>query len=427
MTSFYIETYGESSFSSDSEQMAGLLQQAKFEHKEKMEDADIVILNTRKVKRTALEPFLTMLDDIKKKYPYKIIIVAGCIPQAESERFKNCTLVGTRQFHHIVEAVEETLHHNIVTMLEMNEMPPLDLPKIRKNPFLEIIPITREGQRTAAASKTKLIKKNTDSYSKADIVKAAVKAVSEGVKEIWLTSPDVAGYGLNIGTNLPQVLKELLQIPGNFKIRLDRCNPTHLKKIKADLFPLFAHEKMFKFIHLPLYSGSNTILQQMGAGYTKEEVTLSVQELWQIEPHLTLMTDIKVGYPTETEDDFWETLNLVRFLNPDVMTISPFVPKPKTLAATLPSLPEEEVQRRVTVLREIYQNISALRNERWKGWEGNIVIDESGKQPQEWIGRNKYYKPVIIEGDFKIGDEARIRIIKTGRWELRGGESKLAA
>ena len=200
-------------------------------------------------------------------------------------------------------------------------------------------------------------------------MKVATRAVQEGVQEIWLTSTDCAGYGSDLGTNLPDLLKELIQIQGNFKIRLDRCNPASLKKIKDELFPLFAHEKMFKFIHFPMYFGSNTILQQMGTGYTKEELTLLMQELWQIEPHLTLMTDIKVGYPAETEDDFWETLNLVRFLNPDVITISPFVPKPKTLTASLPSLPEEEVQRRIMVLKEIYQNISTLRNERWKGWE----------------------------------------------------------
>lgn len=422
MTSFYIETYGDSPYSSDSEQMAGLLRQAKFVPKEKMEDADLVILNTHRVKRSAVNPFVTRFETIKQEYPYKIIIVAGCVAQAEPERFKNCTLIGMRLFHHIVEAVEETLHNNIVKMLDIDEMPPLDLPKIRKNLFLEIIPITREGIRTATfSSKIKQpIQGNIQSYPKADIVNVATTAVKEGVKEIWLTSQDTASYGLDIDTNLPNLLKELLQIPGNFKIRLDKCNPAHLKKIKDDLFPLLAHEKMFKFLHLPLQSGSNTMLKEMCFGSTKEECTSLVQELWRIEPHLTLTTDIKVGYPTETEDDFWETLNLVRFLNPDTVTISRFTAKPKTPASFLPPLPEEEIQRRIAVLTEIYLNISKLRNERWKDWEGHIVIDEKGIAPKEWIGHNEYYKAVIVEGEYKIGDEIKIRIVKTGRMELRG-------
>lgn len=421
MTGFYIETYGESHYCSDSEQMAGLLQQARFEPKEKIDDADIIIVNTHQVRKSAVDSFLTKLNDMKQKYPYKMILVTGCIPQVEPERFKNCTLIGMRQFHHIVEAVEEMLHHNVVTMLDMDEMPPLDLPKIRKNPFLEMIPLTRESFRVAkVGSKIKPMYRSMDSYPKADVVKVATKAVNEGVKKIWLTSQNIAGYGLDIDTTLPHLLQELLQIPGDFKIRLDRCHPAHLKKIKKDLFPLFAHKKMFKFIHLLIQSGSNTVLKEMYPGNTKDDFTSLVQELWQIEPHLTLMTDIKVGYPTETEDDFWETLNLVRFLNPDAITISPFVAKPNTLAASLPPLPEKEVQRRVTVLREIHQNISTLRNERWIGWEGSILIDEQGIQPKEWIGHNEYYKPVIIEGEYTIGDEVRIKIIKTGRWGLWG-------
>lgn len=421
MTSFHIETYGDSPYSSDSEQMAGLLQQAKFEPKEKLEEADIVILNTHRVKRSAVGTFCARVENIKKEYPYKIIIVAGCVAQAEPERFKNCTLVGMRQFHHIVEAVEETLHNNIVKMLNVCEMPQLDFPKIRKNTFLEIIPITREGIRTVTFSKIKLpVQGRMQSYPPTDIINVVTTAVKEGVREIWLTSSDTASYGVDIDTNLPNLLKELLQIPGNFKIRLDKCNPAHLKKIKGELFPLFAHEKMFKYIHIPLQSGSNMVLKGMCSGSTKEEGTSLVQELWRIEPHLTLTTDIKIGYPSETEDDFWETLNLVRFLNPDTVNISRFTARPKTPAALLPSLPEEEIQRRIAVLTEIYLNISKLRNERWKEWEGNIIIDEKGIQQNEWIGHNGYYKGVIVEGEFKIGDEIKIRIVKTGRLELRG-------
>ncbi len=421
MTSFHLETHGDSPYCAESEQMAGLLQQAKFEPNEKLEEADIVIVNTHRVKRSALDTFFARVESIKKEYPYKIIIIAGSVAQAEPERFKNCTLIGMRQIHHIVEAVEETLHNNIVKMLDLDEMPPLDLPKIRKNNSLEIIPITREVIRTAASFKTKqLVSGNIQSYPRADIINVATKAVKEGVKEIWLTSPDCASYGVDIDTNLPALLKELLQIPGNFKIRLDKCNPVHLKKIKEDLFPLFAHERMCKFIHIPIVSGSNMVLKQMGLEYTKEEGTSLVQELWRIEPHLTLMTDIKVGHPAETEDDFWETLNLVLFLNPDGINISRFTPKLKSSVVSLTPLPEEEVSRRVKVLTEIYQNISKLRNERWKGWEGSIVIDEKSTPPNQWIGRNEYYKPVLVEGEYELGDALKVRIVKAGTFELWG-------
>ncbi len=111
MTSFYIEIQ-DISCSADSEVMAGLLQHAKFTPQEKLEEADIVILNTGNAMGQAIDAVLARLTTIKQEYPYKMILVAGSLAQSMPERFKNCTLVGSRQFHHIVEAVEETLHNN---------------------------------------------------------------------------------------------------------------------------------------------------------------------------------------------------------------------------------------------------------------------------------------------------------------------------
>ncbi|HLC70569.1 MAG TPA: TRAM domain-containing protein [Candidatus Nanoarchaeia archaeon] len=415
MTSFYIETY-DTLYSADAEQMAGLLQQAKFEYKEKLEDADIVIMNTCAANSHAIDSFLTRLNTIKQEYPYKMMVVTGSLPRIVPERFKNFTIVGTRQFHHIVEAVEETLHNNIVKMLDTSEMPPLDAPKIRKNKFLEMIPISREGVKIQAKNKPETA--TLDSYPKADIVKVATKAVQEGVTEIWLTSPDCAGYGFDLGTNLPDLLKEFIQIPGNFKIRLDKCHPASLKKVETELFPLFTHEKMFKCIHIFFQSGSNKVLAQMQQAHTKEECIELVQQIRDIEPHITLVADMVVGYPTETDDDQWDTLNLLRAINADAVNISKFWEKPATGRAA--PLAEEVVARRTAVIMDLVRNISTLRNERWKGWEGSIIISEKGTLPNQWIGRNEYYKPIMVEGEYKIGDTMNVRIAKAGTVELKG-------
>ena len=415
MTSFYIETY-DTLYSADAEQMAGLLQQAKFEYKEKLEDADIVIMNTCAANSHAIDSFLTRLNTIKQEYPYKMMVVTGSLPRIVPERFKNFTIVGTRQFHHIVEAVEETLHNNIVKMLDTSEMPPLDAPKIRKNKFLEMIPISREGVKIQAKNKPETA--TLDSYPKADIVKVATKAVQEGVTEIWLTSPDCAGYGFDLGTNLPDLLKEFIQIPGNFKIRLDKCHPASLKKDETELFPLFTHEKMFKCIHIFFQSGSNKVLAQMQQAHTKEECIELVQQIRDIEPHITLVADMVVGYPTETDDDQWDTLNLLRAINADAVNISKFWEKPATGRAA--PLAEEVVARRTAVIMDLVRNISTLRNERWKGWEGSIIISEKGTLPNQWIGRNEYYKPIMVEGEYKIGDTMNVRIAKAGTVELKG-------
>lgn len=420
MTSVHVLTQGCSANQADSEQMKGLLHQAKFQVTESLEEADVVVYNTCTVKTPSESAFFTHLEQIKQQYPYKVLVIAGCIAQADPQKLKKYSLVGTRQIHHIVEVVEEALHDNVVQALETGEMPPLNLPKIRKNPIVEIIPINRGCLNACTFCKTKEARGNLQSYPVSDILSVASKAAQEGVKEIWLTSQDTMCYGFDIGTNVAILLQSLLQIPGNFKIRLGMGNPVHLKKIQEQLFPLLQNEKMFSFIHLPIQSGSNPVLQHMRRGNTVEEYFHQIDGLREMVPEITIATDIIVGYPTETEEDHWQTLELLRKVNPDIVNISKYWPRPDTPAAKLAPLPLEVVSHRSKVVTDIFTNISKLRNERWKDWEGSIVIDEQGREAGQWIGRNQSYKPVIVEGDFKLGDVVQVKIEKTGIFDLRG-------
>ncbi len=420
MTSFYIETYGCSHNFADSEQMAGLLKQAKFELQPELEKADIIIFNTCTVKGPTESQFFTRLLDIKNQFPYKIIIIAGCIPQTDPEKLKKYALLGTRQIHRIVEVVEESMHDNIVQLLDTGEMPPLNLPKVRKNPIVEIIPISRGCLSACTFCKTKSARGNLQSYPISEIKLLAEKAVQEGVKEVWLTSQDTACYGFDLGTNVAHLIRELIQIPGNFKIRLGMGNPVHLRKFKEDLFPLFNHEKMFKFLHLPMQSGSDEVLKAMRRGNSNKEFEELVQEARMQIPGLTIATDIIVGFPTETEEDYWNTLNTVRKLTPEIINISKFWPRPKTPAAKLRPLPGDIVTHRAKVLMDMFQNISKMNNEKWVGWEGEVLIDEKSKEPGQWIGRNASYKPVIIEGEYTLGDRLRVKGTKAGTFDVRG-------
>ncbi len=420
MTSFHLETYGCSHNFADSEQMAGLLQQAKFVPAEGVEQADIIIFNTCTVKGPTESAFFTRLEEIKNHYPHKIIIIAGCIPQSDPGKIRKFSLLGTRQIHHIVEVVEEALHNNIVQLLETGEMPPLNLPKIRKNPIVEIIPISRGCRSKCTFCKTKQARGNLESYSVADIVQVARQALQEGVKEIWLTSQDTGCYGFDIGTNLPSLLKEMIGLPGDFKIRIGMGNPVHFKKYYQELFPLLNHPHLFQFLHLPAQSGSNTVLKEMRRGNTREEFLSLVEELRRVVPQVTLATDLIVGFPGESEEDYGETINLLRRATPDVVNISRFWPRPGTPAAKMPQLPIEIIQHRSKIITEILQNISRLQNEKWIGWEGKIVIDEKGTKPGQWVGRNDSYKPVLVEGDYKVGDTVPVKITKAGTFDLRG-------
>ena len=420
MTSVHFITQGCSANQADTEQMKGLLKEARFDISESLEDSDIVIFNTCSVKNPSESAFFKNLQEIKREYPYKILIVTGCIAQADPQLLKEYSLVGTKQIHKIVEVVEESLSDNVVKMLETGEMPPLDLPKIRKNPIVEIIPINRGCLSACTFCKTKSARGNLKSYPIEEITAIAKKAVKEGVKEIWLTSQDTMCYGFDLGTNLADLLQELVNIPGKFKIRVGMGNPVHLKKIKDQLFPLLNHEKVFKFLHIPAQAGSDKVLKDMRRGNTNEEFLSMVEELRHKVPRVTLATDIIVGFPSEDEDDYWKTLEVVRKTTPDVINISRFWSRPGTPASEMQQLSGDVIKHRSKVLTDIFHNISKIRNEGWLGWEGEVIIDDKGREENQWIARNDYYKQFILEGNFKLGDIVKVKAVKADTFSLRG-------
>lgn len=420
MTTFYVQTAGCLTNQSDAEQMAGLLKQAKFESVDTIEDADVVVFNTCTVKTPRENPFFTQLDQFKKDHPYKIAVISGCIAPADKQKLKDYPLVATRQIHHIVQVVEEALHDNVLQLLNNDEMPPLNLPKVRKNPMVEILPINRGCLGAGTFFKTKKARENIVSYPAAEIVEAAAKAVKEGVKEIWLASQDTFCYGSEMGTDLPALLEQLVQIPGDFKIRIDMGNPGHLPKIGAKLVEIYKHPKIFKFLHLPLQAGHDETLKAMHRQYTVEEYLQAIYLFKREIPGINLMIDIMVGYPTETDDHYWGTLEVVRKTTPDSINISSFWPRPDTAAANLEELPDEVVQHRCKVLTDIFHNASKIQNERWLDWKGEILIDEKGREERQWIGRNNSYKQIIVEGDFKLGDKVTVQIVKAEMFDLRG-------
>ncbi|MBI2102241.1 tRNA (N(6)-L-threonylcarbamoyladenosine(37)-C(2))-methylthiotransferase [Candidatus Woesearchaeota archaeon] len=422
MTSFTILTTGCAHNFSDSEQMAGLLKEARFELVNDVDSADIVIFNTCTVKGPSESAFFTNLEKIKTQYPHKTIIITGCIPQADplNPKLKNYCLLGTRQIHKVVQVVEEALHDNVVRLLETGEMPPLNLPRVRRNPVVGVVPINLGCLGACTFCKTKSARFTLQSYPLAEIKREVEHALKDGVREIWLTSQDTFCYGFDIGTDIVALLKELVAIPGNFMIRVGMGNPDHLPKIKEGLVEVYKHPKIFKFLHLPLQAGDNTTLKEMKRRYTAEEFISAVCDFKEAVPEITIMTDIIVGYPTETDEQYQRTISAIRKTMPDCVNISRFWPRPGTKAAKLELLSGDVVNHRSKTLTDIFHNISKMQNERWQGWIGEIIIDEQGTQEKQWIGRNFAYKPVIVEGNYKLGDVLQVKIVKTTTFDLRG-------
>lgn len=419
-TKIYLETAGCSANQADSEQMAGLLKRAKFEIVDDPEEAYILIFSTCTVKGPTERKFFNRLEEVKQKYHHKIIIIAGCIPQSDPEKVSNYSLIGPRQIHKVVEVVEEAINGNILHALNDDEVPSLNQPRCRMNNLIAIIPIARGCLGNCTYCKTKSARGNLVSYSIEEIKKEVELAAKDGAKEIWLTSQDNGCYGFDINTNLAKLLEELVNVPGKFMIRLGMMNPDHLLKYKDDFIQILEHPKIFKFLHLPVQSGSNEILKKMNRFYTVEEFNNLVVELRVKFPDLSIATDIIIGFPGETEEQFQETVRMVKAIMPEAINLSKFWPRSKTPAEKMEPVPGEEIKRRSVFITKVRDNISKIRNERWIGWKGRIVIDEQGTEKSQRAGRNYAYKKIVVEGVYNLGDVLEVRIGKVGNFCLFG-------
>jgi threonylcarbamoyladenosine tRNA methylthiotransferase CDKAL1 len=427
----YIITFGCSLNFSDSEVMAGLLKESgfkivkAFEQDEGINKSDLVIINSCTVKDTTEIKFKRLLKNLQSKN--KKIIIAGCISQTDPEKLEKYSLLGTTQLNNVVKIVKETLGGNIIKLLDRSKINPrLNLPKIRKNPLVEIIPISQGCLGNCSYCKTKAARFDLVSYDKNSIICQAKDAIKDGVKELWITSQDTAVYGKDLGITLVDLLGDLVKLKGNFKIRLGMGNPNNLAEIADDLIPIFMSRKMFKFLHIPVQSGNDIVLKKMNRKYSILEYKKLIKKLRSKIKNLTLSTDIIVGFPTETEKQFFDSIKLIKEIKPDVVNMSRYSARSKTLAANMPQIHGRDIKTRSRLLTKVFYDVAVNQHKKWLGWKGNIVINETGKVGTgTMVGRNSSYKPVIIRNKIKnkrvkIGDVLKVKITKTTRNDLRG-------
>ena len=314
----------------------------------------------------------------------------------------NASLVSTHHIRKIARAVQMVLKNKKVEFIGDSSEIKLCLPRIRKNPVIDIVPISSGCSGACTYCAVKLAKGELFSYPKAKIIQEITESVRTGCKEVWLTSQDNASYGMDKynESRLPDLINSIRRIPGNFMVRIGMMNPNNIKPILNDLIKAYSSKKIYKFVHIPVQSGNNEILKKMNRKYTIEEFIEIVNAFRQYE-RFTIWTDIIVGYPGESEEQFRDSMKLVQKCKFDWVNISRFAKREGTVAAKLPQLPTDIMKKRTSKLTNLVNNVALERNKEWIGWEGKILISEKGKRPGQWIGRNFAYKPVVI---FKSGN-----------------------
>jgi threonylcarbamoyladenosine tRNA methylthiotransferase CDKAL1 len=423
MTKAHFITQGCSSNLRESEIMMGLLQNSGCEvsHQENNSDINIVNICTVKGDNTALRE----IRRLKKEHPEKKLIVAGCISESIIPKIKELddgiSLVNTHNLGKITSVVEKSVGNVKLELLDKRYEQKVNLPSVRKNPIVGIVNILNGCNYFCTFCSTKLVKGKLFSYP-IDQIREDVKShLKAGCKEIWITSNDTGAYMVDNGgkQKLVELMEIILSIPADFKVRIGMMNPGNTITMLDKLIEIYKHPKMFKFLHIPVQAGNNDVLKAMNRKYKAEDFIKVVEEFRNEIPDITISTDIIVGFPTETDGQFEDSLRLIEKTRPDVVNIARYASREGTIAAKMNQLTTNELKRRSRLMTQVFRKISFENNQKWIGWKGKILIDEKGKN-DSWIGRNGCYKLVFARGSFKLGDELQVKISDATTFGLRG-------
>ncbi len=418
MAKIFVEAYGCSASFADSEMISGLILNGGHTLVDDDSQSDLNVVVTCSVKDATANKMIHRIKSLKSKP----LIVAGCLPKAEKDTVEKFTekasLLGPNSLGKTLQVIEATLKGTKQIALEDTDLSKVGLPKVRLNPAVGIVEIASGCLSECTFCQTKLSKGDLTSYRLGDIVRQVQTEINDGCKEIWLTSTDNGCYGFDIGTDLPSLINAVSEIPEKFMIRVGMMNPMYMPRIKNNLIESFESEKVFKFLHIPVQSGSDQVLHDMKRGHTSATYKEIVQKARERFENFTISTDVIVGFPSETKEDFQKTVELLDETKPDVVNLSRYSARPGTEAAEWEQIDMEEVKKRSKLIFEQINKISLSNNEKWIGWEGDVLFDE--KTEEGIKGRNYAYKPIFVPENVEIGQSMKVKITDVTQNSLIG-------
>lgn len=409
---YHISTFGCQMNFKDSEKLAGILEEIGYVETE-TEAADFVLLNTCTVRENANQKVyghLGILKNYKKKNPHMMIALCGCMMQEElvveklkeSYRFVDI-IFGTHNIYKLAELIQTRLESDrmVVDLWKDAKEIVEDLPSVRKYTFKAGVNIMFGCNNFCSYCIVPYVRGRERSREPEDIIHEIEDMVSEGVVEIMLLGQNVNSYGktLEHPISFAQLLERVEQIPGLKRIRFMTSHP---KDLSDDLITVMAKsEKICRHMHLPVQSGSSRLLERMNRRYTKEHYLELVRKLREAIPDISLTTDIIVGFPGETEEDFEETLDVVRQAEYDSAYTFIYSKRTGTPAANMPDqVPDDVVKERFNRLLQVVAESSAKRTGRLEGQTAEVLVEGISEQDPSMItGRLSNNLLVHFPGD----------------------------
>lgn len=407
-----ITTFGCQMNARDSEKLSGILREIGYTETES-EDADFVIYNTCTVRENAnLRVYgrLGVLHGYKKKNPHMKIALCGCMMQEstvvekirKSYRFVDL-IFGTHNIFKFAELLVTTFESDrmVIDIWKDTNQIVEDLPIERKYPFKSGVNIMFGCNNFCSYCIVPYVRGRERSREPKDIIREIEGLVADGVAEVMLLGQNVNSYGKNLEQPMTfaELLREIEKIEGLERIRFMTSHP---KDLSDDLIEVMAKsKKICRHLHLPLQSGSTPLLKVMNRKYTKEQYLTLAEKIRTAIPDIALTTDIIVGFPGETEEDFEETLDVVRKVRYDSAFTFIYSKRTGTPAAAMENqVPEDVVKDRFDRLLKEVQNISREMAERFTGTDQKVLVEEPNGQMEGYVtGRLSNNHVVHFPGD----------------------------
>ena len=376
----------------EGEQLSKKMDALGYVRVDSVNEADIVILNPCTVVETTEKNMIRRMGDLKKNG--KKVIVTGCMAKVQPKRIMirlpESVIIPPDRYDEFSDLVSDVF----------GCCDPVDSPSYGMS---AILPIAQGCLGNCSYCITRFARGALRSYDEDDLVREFGAMIDAGAKEVLVTAQDTACYGRDTGTDLPHLIRRFLEKEGDYRLRIGMMNPNNLKPIVDDLLDTMEDRRVYRFLHIPVQSGSDTVLKEMRRRYTADEFLSMVEHMRARYPDISISTDMISGFPGETDEDHRKSVELIRRLHADTVNITRFSVRPGTDAAKMKGQIQGNVSKeRSSELTETKMDVEYNVNRNLVGKRFRVLVTEKGK-PGTVITRTENYRPVGIDEDIPLG------------------------
>lgn len=381
----------------EGDQLSERMSSLGFEEASSVDSADVIILNTCTVVDTTEKKMIRRMSELRKAG--KEVIVTGCMAKVQANRvlirLPDSLIIPPENYSEFSSIVSDKYGTGCSNIVERT--------------CSNILPIAQGCLGDCAYCITKFARGRLSSYDPDELIERFDSIVAGGAKEILITAQDTGCYGSDINTDLPSLLERMLENDAEFRIRIGMMNPNSLVPIADRLMEIMKDQRVYRFLHIPVQSGSDDVLDRMNRFYSTDEFLKLVVKLRSTHSDISISTDMISGFPGETDADHSKSLELIRELKADTINITRFSARPGTEAALMEPVHGRISKDRSAELTEMKNRVELENNKKMIGMKMTGLVTEIGKEGSIII-RTDNYRPVAVVSDLPIGTFVEVEI-----------------